>query len=48
MRESQLLARTTLLAPLSEEERGQIEKKLVRQSYDKDEYLFFEGDPAEW
>jgi CRP-like cAMP-binding protein len=23
-------------------------KRLVRRTYEKDEYLFFEGDPAEW
>jgi len=48
MKESGLLARSPLFASLSDEERGQMVLQLVRRRYDKDEYLFFEGDPARW
>jgi CRP-like cAMP-binding protein len=33
---------------LSAKERAAVEKQLVRRAYEKDEYLFFEGTPAEW
>lgn len=42
------LAQSSLFVPLSAAERVSIEKQLVRQRFEKDEYLFFEGDPAEW
>jgi CRP-like cAMP-binding protein len=48
MSELELLAQSALFASLSEGERGQVEARLVRRSLEKDEYLFFEGDPAEW
>jgi CRP-like cAMP-binding protein len=48
MNASDLLAQSSLFAALSDVERGQIEHQLVHRSYDRDEYLFFEGDPAEW
>jgi CRP-like cAMP-binding protein len=48
MKETDLLARSVLFAPLSETEWASIEKQLVRQRFEKDEYLFFEGDPAAW
>ena len=43
-----LLAHSHLFAPLSDQERAGIAKQLVQQRFDKDEYLFFEGDRAEW
>jgi CRP-like cAMP-binding protein len=48
MKESGLLALSPLFASLSDEERGQMALQLVRRRYDRDEYLFFEGDPARW
>lgn len=48
MNNSDLLATSALFSPLSDEERGQVEKRFARHSYDRDDYLFFEGDPAEW
>ena len=43
-----MLAHSQLFAPLSEQQRAGIAKQLVRQQFDRDEYLFFEGDRAEW
>jgi CRP-like cAMP-binding protein len=37
-----------LFATLSERELQDLEQNLVRRTYDRDAYLFFEGDPAEW
>lgn len=48
MTESDLLASSPLFAPMPSKERAHIAQQLTRQQYDKDEYLFFEGDPAEW
>lgn len=48
MNSADLLANSPLFAPLPDAERESVEKRLVRQNHDKDEYLFFEGDPAEW
>ncbi len=48
MKGSQLLARSPLFAPLPEEERARVARQLVRRRYEKNDYLFFEGDPAEW
>jgi len=48
MKELDLLAHSHLFAPLSDQERARITKQFVRQQFDKDEYLFFEGDRAEW
>ena len=48
MNASDLLAQSSLFATLSDMERAQVENRLVRRSYERDEYLFFEGDPAEW
>lgn len=42
------LAQSVLFAALGDQERSAIARQLVRRQYDKDEYLFFEGDPAEW
>lgn len=48
MNGSELLAESALFRPLSHEERAGLERRLVRRRYEKDEYVFFEGDPAEW
>jgi CRP/FNR family transcriptional regulator len=48
MSAAELLAHNPLFSPLSAEEWLRLEPRLGRRSYDKDEYLFFEGDPAEW
>jgi CRP-like cAMP-binding protein len=48
MKESTLLAHGSLFAPLSEAERAGLVRQMVRQRHDKDDYLFFEGDRAEW
>jgi CRP/FNR family transcriptional regulator, nitrogen oxide reductase regulator len=46
--ESVLLAHSPLFAPLRDEEQRDLARQSVRRRFDKDEYLFFEGDPAEW
>jgi len=43
-----LLVHSPLFASLSDEEREGIAKQFVRQQFEKDEYLFLEGDRAEW
>jgi CRP-like cAMP-binding protein len=48
MDESDLLAQSTLFAPLSGTERVRLGQQAIRRRLDKDEYLFFEGDAAEW
>jgi CRP-like cAMP-binding protein len=48
MNEADLLAQSALFGPLSEEERARLAPSMVRQRHDRDDYLFFEGDPAEW
>jgi CRP-like cAMP-binding protein len=48
MDERDLLAQSALFAPLPATEREAMIQRFVRQSHDKDEYLFFEGEPAEW
>jgi CRP-like cAMP-binding protein len=48
MNGSDLLAHSPFFASLSDEERGEVQKRLVQLRHDKDKYLFFEGDPAEW
>jgi CRP-like cAMP-binding protein len=48
MNESALLARSSLFASLSDAERAGLMRQMVRQRHDKDDYLFFEGDRAEW
>ncbi len=48
MDRSNLLAQSALFSPLSGAERAGVEKQLVQRTFEKDEYLFFEGDPAEW
>jgi CRP-like cAMP-binding protein len=48
MKEPSALARSALFAALSNGERAGIEKQATRRVYEKDEYIFFEGDPGEW
>lgn len=48
MERSDLLAQSAFFAPLSDEEQVGVAKRLVQRRFEKDEYLFFEGDPAEW
>lgn len=47
MNASDLTANSPLFSPLSKQERESIEKQLVRRSYAKGDYLFFEGDAAD-
>jgi CRP-like cAMP-binding protein len=48
MNGSDLLVSSPLFSPLSKEERRKVEERLVRRAFERDQYLFFEGDPAEW
>lgn len=48
MKEADLLAQSALFLPLSDAERRRLGRQLVRRSHEKDDYLFFEGDPAGW
>ncbi|MCL7454494.1 MAG: Crp/Fnr family transcriptional regulator [Anaerolineae bacterium] len=48
MSESSLLAKSALFAPLSPEERKLLEHTMQLRQHEKDAYLFFEGDRAEW
>ena len=48
MSDADLLAQSALFAPLSDTERAGVGQQLVRRAFERDEYLFFEGDAAEW
>jgi CRP-like cAMP-binding protein len=48
MSESDLLGQSSLFASLSAEDRLALGKQFVRMRYEKNDYLFFEGDAAEW
>lgn len=48
MNGTDLLAQSTLFAPLSEEELEEVARRFLPHRYDKDDYLFWEGEPAEW
>ena len=48
MSDADLLAQSALFAPLSDKERAGVGRQLVRRAFGKDEYLFLEGDAAEW
>jgi CRP-like cAMP-binding protein len=48
MDESDLLARSPLFAPLPAQARADLQAQLARRAWDKDAFLFFEGDPAGW
>ena len=47
-REAGLLAASTLFAPLPAAERARLAAQMLRRQHDKDDYLFFEGEPAQW
>jgi CRP-like cAMP-binding protein len=46
MDDADLLAHSALFAPLTAAERAALAGRLVRRRYEKDDYLFFEGEPA--
>jgi len=48
MSRTDLLAQSTLFAPLSEEEQSEVARRFSPHRYGKDDYLFWEGEPAEW
>jgi len=48
MSRTDLLAQSTLFAPLSEEEQSEVARRFSPHHYEKDDYLFWEGEPAEW
>jgi CRP-like cAMP-binding protein len=48
MKDTDPLAQSPLFAALSGAEWARIEQQFVRQRHERDDYLFFEGDPAEW
>lgn len=48
MAETDVLAQSALFLPLSDAERRKLGSQLLRQLHQKDDYLFFQGDPAEW
>jgi len=48
MSDAKLLGQSALFALLSGEERAGLAKQSVRRHYERDEYVFFEGDPARW
>ena len=48
MSRTHLLAQSTLFLPLSEEEQAEVARQFSPHRYEKDDYLFWEGEPAEW
>lgn len=48
MSRTDLLAQSTLFVPLSEEEQSEVARRFSPHRYEKDDYLFWEGEPAEW
>jgi CRP-like cAMP-binding protein len=48
MSRTDFLAQSALFAPLSDEERVGVARRLSPHDYQKDDYLFWEGEPAEW
>ena len=48
MSRTDLLAQSTLFVPLSEEEQSEVARLFAPHHYEKDDYLFWEGEPAEW
>ena len=48
MDELGLLAKSALFAPLASQERARLEKQLVPRAWARDDYIFFEGEPAQW
>jgi CRP-like cAMP-binding protein len=43
-----VLGHSALFAGLTAEKQAALERQMVRQRHEKDDYLFFEGEPAEW
>jgi CRP-like cAMP-binding protein len=43
-----VLGHSALFAGLTAEKLAALERQMVRQRHEKDDYLFFEGEPAEW
>jgi CRP/FNR family transcriptional regulator, nitrogen oxide reductase regulator len=48
MSDANLLGQSALFALLSAGERARLAQQSVRRHYERDEYLFLEGDPARW
>jgi len=48
MSDSNRLSQSALFAPLSQAERELLEREMVQREHERDTYLFFEGDRAEW
>jgi CRP-like cAMP-binding protein len=48
MSRTDILAHSGLFAPLSEQERAGVARQFTPHQYQKDEYLFWEREPAEW
>lgn len=48
MNESELFGHSALFVTLPDEKRAKVADQLIRRRFEKDEYLFFEGDAAEW
>jgi CRP-like cAMP-binding protein len=48
MNAKDLLATSPLFASLSEEERSELARRFSPRRYEKDDYLFWEGEPAAW
>ncbi len=48
MKGHELLVQSPLFASLSDIDRARLEKQLLPRHYEKNDYLFFEGDPADW
>ena len=43
-----MLAESPLFTALAPGERARLQKQLVRRVWERDDYIFFEGEPAEW
>jgi CRP-like cAMP-binding protein len=43
-----VLGESALFTGLTSQERALLERQMVKQRYGRDDYLFFEGEPAEW
>ena len=48
MKEPSALGRSALFAALPDGERAALDERTTQRVYEKDEYIFFEGDPGEW
>ncbi len=48
MSRTDFLAQSALFAPLSEEQRAGVARRFIQNHYQKDDYLFWEGEPADW